>query len=109
MPIITSFYYFPNDLFRLKGLRISSLEMDQLGEKLGTKISLKADKAGGVGFFSKFVMRNMGIDILVVTIEGEEPAVKEAVKAIYSKFGRYETQRGPEGNIARELLKQMAK
>lgn len=102
-----SLYYFPNDLFRLKGLRISSLDMDQLGEKLGVKISLRADKAGGLGFFSKFVMRNIGIDTLIVTIEGEEPAAREAIKAIYAKYGRYETQRGAEFKLAREMLKEL--
>jgi hypothetical protein len=79
MHVRTSFHYFPNDLFSLKGLRISSLEMNQLGQKLGTKITLRSDKAGGVGWFSKNVMYNVGIDILIVTVEGEEPAVKETI------------------------------
>lgn len=107
MSAITSLYYFPNDLFRQRGIRISSLEMDQLGEKLGTKITLRADKAGGLGFFSKFVMRNMGIDILIITIEGEEPAVRETIRAIHGRFGSYETQRSSEGGIAREMKKEL--
>lgn len=104
-----SLYYFPNDLFRLKGLRISSLEMDQLGAKLGVKITLRGEKAGGVGFFSKFVLKNMGIDILIVTIEGAEPAVREAIREIYRRYGRYETQRGSEYRLAREMLKELEK
>lgn len=107
MTTTTSFYYFPNDLFNQKGVRISSLEMDQMGAKLGTKITLRADKAGGLGFFSKFVMRNMGIDVLIIAIEGEEPAIRETVRAIHAKFGRYEAQRGSEGRIAREMQKQL--
>ncbi len=107
MAVTTSFYYFPNDLFRLKGLMISSLEMDQLGQRLGAKITLKSDKAGGLGWFSKFVMSNLGVDILTVTVEGEEPAVREAIRTIYSKYGRYETKRGAEGELARKMLTEL--
>ena len=102
-----SLYYFPNDLFNLKGLRFSSLEMDQLGEKLGVKIGLKADKAGGMGFFSKQILRNMGVDIIIVTIEGQEPAVKEAIRTIHAKYGHYETLRGKEYDLAKGMLKEL--
>jgi hypothetical protein len=101
---MASLYYFPNDLFRLKGIRISSYDMDQLGQKLGVKISLVADKAGGTGFMSKYVLRNMGVDVLYINIEGQEPAVRTAIKAIYEKYGHYETPRGAEFKLAKEML-----
>lgn len=104
---MASLYYFPNDLFRLKGLRISSFEMDQLGEKLGIKITLVPDKEGGIGFFSKYILRTYGIDILIVNIEGPEPAVRSAIRTIYAKYGPYETKRDKEYLLAREMLKEL--
>jgi hypothetical protein len=104
---MASLYYFPNDLFRLKGIRISGYEMDQLGQELGVKIRLIPDKAGGTGFFSKQVLSNLGVDTLIVNIDGPEPAVRSAIKAIYGKFGRYETKRGNEYKLAKEMLKEL--
>jgi len=83
--------------------------MDQLGQQLGVKITLKADKAGGTGFFSKYVLRGMGVDILIVSIEGPEPAVREALRTIYSKYGPYETMMGSEYALARSMLKELEK
>jgi hypothetical protein len=102
-----SLYYFPNDLFRLKGLRISSYEMDQLGEKLGVKITLVPEKEGGIGFFSKYILKNMGIDILVINIEGQEHAIRSAIKEIYAKYGLYETKRDKQYKLAKEMLKEL--
>jgi hypothetical protein len=48
-------------------------------------------------------------DILIVNIEGEEPAVKETIKTIHEKYGHYETKRGVEGQFAREQLKGLEK
>ena len=102
-----SLYYFPNDLFNLKGLRFSSLEMDQLGEKLGVKITIRTDKAGGTAFFSKYILRNMGVDILIVSIEGPEPAVRTAIRTIHAKYGHYETMMNREYKLAKEMLKEL--
>jgi hypothetical protein len=105
--LMASLYYFPNDLFRLKGIRISSYEMDELGQKLGVKISLIASKEGGIGFMSKQILKNMGIDILIVNIEGQEPAVRSAIKTIYEKYGPYETKREEDYKLAKQMLKEL--
>lgn len=106
MTIKTTFYFFPNDVFRAKGLRISILDMEELGKSTGTEITLRLDKAGAPGAFSKVFLKGILVDEIWVTVEGEsEEAIRKAIRAIYEKFSPYETSRGRDGDLAKKFLK----
>jgi len=105
--VTTSFYYFPNDLFRLRGKRISIRELDEISKKYGTKVTGTPDKVGASGPLSKYLFRAWMIDIFKIVIEGEREEVVASIRAVYDKYGTYETFRGKEGALAREVLKSL--
>jgi hypothetical protein len=110
MAISTSFYYFTNDLFRLKGKRIAIKELDDIGLKYATRMSAHADKLGAPGSFSKMIFKNLGVDIMAITVEGDnEDAIRNSIRAVYALFGPYETKRGKEGELAKRILNEIDK
>lgn len=108
MTVSTTFYYFPNDLFKQKGMRITIKDLEVIAQKNGTKISAQADKLGAIGPISYFLLKGLQIDILKITVEGsDEESVKASVREIYSKYGPYEVFRGKESSIARSILSEL--
>lgn len=108
MTFKTSLYYFPNDLFREKGIVITLKDLEEIAKKNGTKITSKLDKIGGIGIFSRFLLRGIQPDILIITIEGEdEESVKASIRDIYAKYGPYEVFIGPSSSIARKLKSEL--
>ncbi|MCX8169710.1 MAG: hypothetical protein N3D72_01320 [Candidatus Methanomethyliaceae archaeon] len=104
----TSLYYFPNDLFREKGIVITVKDLEEIARKNNTRITSKLDKIGSIGLFSRFLLSGIQPDILIITIEGEnEENVKSSIKDIYTKYGPYEVFRGPASSIARKLKSEL--
>lgn len=108
MSVKTTIYYFPNDLFRERGIRITIKELESIAKNYGTKITAKADKLGAIGPISHLLLKALQIDILKITVEGEdEESVKASIREIYSRYGRYEVFRGKESAIAKSLLSEL--
>ncbi|MGQ9759762.1 MAG: hypothetical protein ACUVQ5_04225 [Candidatus Methanomethylicaceae archaeon] len=108
MSVKTTLYYFPNDLFRERGVRITIKDLELIAKNYGTRITAKADKLGAIGPFSYILLKGLQIDILKITVEGEdEQSVKASVREIYSKYGPYEVFRGKESAIAKSLRSEL--
>jgi len=108
MTVKTTLYYFPNDLFRQRGLRITVRDMEALSQKYGTRITLKPDKVGAIGPLSSILLKALQIDIIKLTIEAEdERAVRESIRAIYDKYGPYEVFRTGESSLAKKMLDEL--
>lgn len=99
----TTIYYFVNDLFRLRGQRITIKDVEEIGKKYGTKIEILPDKVGAPGPMSRILLKAYAIDIMRITIEAEsEEAIRETLYAIKGLYGPYETFRGRDSSIARK-------
>ncbi|MEM2001361.1 MAG: hypothetical protein QXT77_01775 [Candidatus Methanomethylicaceae archaeon] len=108
MVVTTTFYYFPNDLFKQRGIRITIKDLELIAKKYGTKITTQAEKLGAIGPISYFLLKGLQIDILKITVEGnDEASVKASIQEIYSKYGPYEVFRGKESALARSLLSEL--
>ncbi|MDI9644041.1 MAG: hypothetical protein QFX35_02340 [Candidatus Verstraetearchaeota archaeon] len=99
----TTIYYFVNDLFRLRGQRITVKDMEEIEQKYGAKISLHPDKVGAPGPMSRILLKAYAIDIMRITIEAEsEEQIRASLSAIKNLYGPYETFLGKESSIARK-------
>lgn len=108
MTYSTSLYYFTNDLFREKGIRITIKDLEEIGKKYNTKITNRANKIGAPGFFSKYLLKNYELDIMDITVEGEtEESVKNTLRELFNIYGPYETKRGQNEKIAKELKREL--
>lgn len=108
MVVKTSLYYFPNDLFREKGIIITVKDLEEIAKKNNTRITSKLDKIGSIGLLSRFLLSSIQPDILIITIEGEdEESVKSSIRDIYAKYGPYEVFRGPNSSLARKLKSEL--
>jgi len=106
--ITTTFYYFPNDLFRQRGVWITIKDLELIAQKYGTKITACADKLGAIGPISYFLLKGLQIDILKITVEGnDEESIKASIREIYSKYGPYEVFRGKESALAKRVLSEL--
>ncbi len=109
MSVITTFYYFPNDLFKERGIRITIKDLEQISQNHGTKITAKADKLGAIGPISYFLLKGLQVDILKITVEGQDDeSVKASIREIYSRYGPYEVFRGKESSIAKKMLSELS-
>jgi hypothetical protein len=110
MVIKTTIYYFTNDLFRIRGQRITIKDLDEIGAQYSTKITAQSDKIGPPGAISKMLLKNLGVDVMNIAIEGENEAlVRDSIKAIFDRYGPYETIRGKEGELAKNMQKELLK
>jgi hypothetical protein len=92
------------------GKRITVKELDDIGLKYATKVSAYADKLGAPGAFSKMIFKNLGVDIMAITVEGDnEDAIRNSIRSVYDLYGPYETQRGKKGELAKLILNEMPK
>ena len=108
MSIKTSLYYFPNDLLKQKGIVITLKDLEEISKKYGTKITAKPDKIGSIGPISHILLRGLLIDIIVITIEGDnEESIKATIKELYSKYGEYEVFSGKISSIAKKLKSEL--
>lgn len=103
MPLSTTIYYFVNDLFRLRGQRITIKDLEEIGKRSGTKITAMPDKIGAPGVMSKVLLKAYEIDIMRITVEAEgEESIRHALREIKMLYGPYETFRGKESSIAKK-------
>lgn len=108
MTVATTFYYFPNDLFKQRGIRITLKDLELISQKYGTKITAVADKLGAIGPISYFLLKGLQIEILKITVEGnDEASIEATIREIYSKYGPYEVFRGKESALAKKLLSEL--
>ncbi len=103
MPLSTTIYYFVNDLFRLRGQRITIKDLEEIASKWGSKVSVTPDKIGAPGAMSRILLKVYQIDIMRITIEAEsEEAIRETLRGIKALYGPYETFLGKESSIAKK-------
>ncbi len=108
MTVGVQLYYFVNDLYRTSGKRILMRDLDPIAKRLSVKFFLRLDKVGTPGFMSRALLRNLGIDAMMIFIEGEsEEALKEALREVYKLYGPYEVERAKEYALAREMKKEL--
>ncbi|MBC7120321.1 MAG: hypothetical protein H5T33_01880 [Candidatus Methanosuratus sp.] len=103
MTLSTTIYYFVNDLFRLRGQRITIKDLEEIAIRAGSKVTTIPDKIGAPGFISKAIVKAYQIDIMRITVEAEgEDAIRETLRGIKALYGPYETFRGKESSIAKK-------
>lgn len=103
MALSTTIYYFVNDLFRLRGQRITIKDLEEVANRSGSKITALPDKIGAPGVMSKVLLKAYQIDIMRITVEAEsEEAIREALRGIKALYGPYETFRGKDSSIAKK-------
>ncbi len=108
MVVTAQVYYLVNDLFRATGKRITMRDLDPIGNKLGIKYYLRLDKMGTPGFMSRALLKNLGVDGMLIMIEGEtEEAVKNGIRELYRLYGPYETAFEREYALARSMKKEL--
>jgi len=108
MTVGVQIYYFVNDLFRSSGKRILMRDLDKIASKVPVKFFLKLEKIGSPGFMSQVLLKNLGVDVMMIFIEGEtEEALKEALREVYKLYGPYDVGRGKEYDLAREMKKEL--
>ncbi|MEN3006118.1 MAG: hypothetical protein ABC585_01605 [Candidatus Methanosuratincola petrocarbonis] len=103
MSFSTTIYYFVNDLFRLRGQRITIKDLEEIASRAGSRVSAMPDKIGAPGAMSRILLKVYQIDIMRITIEAEsEEAIRETLRGIKALYGPYETFRGKESSIAKK-------
>ncbi|RWX73022.1 MAG: hypothetical protein ACO0C9_01785 [Candidatus Methanosuratincola verstraetei] len=103
MSFSTTIYYFVNDLFRLRGQRITIKDLEEIASRSGSRVSAMPDKLGAPGVMSRILLKAYQIDIMRITIEAEsEEAIRETLRGIKALYGPYETFRGKESSIAKK-------
>ncbi len=83
-------------------------DLDKIASKLSVKFYLRLDKIGTPGFMSRALLKNLGIDAMLIFIEGEsEDALKNALREVYKLYGPYEVGRDREYRLAREMKNEL--
>ncbi|MEJ5293237.1 MAG: hypothetical protein WHS82_06540 [Candidatus Methanosuratincola sp.] len=103
MTMSTTIYYFVNDLFRLRGQRITLKDLEEIAGRYGSRVTALPDKIGAPGAMSRILLKVYQIDIMRITVEAEsEEAIRETLRGIKALYGPYETFMGKESSIAKK-------